>query len=151
MATWCEKVTHLKWPWCWERLKAGGKGYDRGWDGWMASPTQWTWVWVNSGSCWWTWRPGLLQSMESQRVQLDWMTELNWTEEGVNIFQNKLLLKRRNNTSYTDQLLPLCKNKILNCVCSNIEVEKVLGSGMWLRRWSIKKSNSYEHSRKIST
>ena len=50
LATWCEELTHLKRPWCWERLKAGGEGDDRGWDGWMASPTQWTWVWVNSGS-----------------------------------------------------------------------------------------------------
>ena len=52
--------SHLKRPWCWERLKVGGEGDDRGWDGWMASPTQWTWVWVNSGSWWWTGRPGVL-------------------------------------------------------------------------------------------
>ena len=49
-----------------------------GWDGWMASPTQWTWVWVNSGSWWWTGRSGVLQSMGSQRVRHDWETELNW-------------------------------------------------------------------------
>ena len=125
LATWCKQLTHLKWLWCWERLKAGGGGDDRGWDGWMVLPTQWTWVWVTSGSWWWTWRPGLLQSMESQRVQHDWVTELNWIEESVNIFQNKLLLKRKNNTLCTDQLLPLCKNKRSNCVRSNIEeVEK---------------------------
>ena len=52
----------------------------RGWDGWIASPTQWTWVWVNSGSWWWTGKPGLLQSMGSQRIRHDWATELNWTE-----------------------------------------------------------------------
>ena len=52
--TWCEELTYLKMPWCWERLKAGGEGNDRGWDGWMASMTQWTWVLVNSGSWWWT-------------------------------------------------------------------------------------------------
>ena len=74
----CEELTHLKRPWCWERLKAGGEGDDRGWDGWMASPTQRTWVWVNSGSWWWTGRPGVLQSMGSQRVGHDWVTELNW-------------------------------------------------------------------------
>ena len=51
LATWCKELTHLKRPWCWERLKAGRKGDDRGWDGWMASSTQWTWVWVNSGNC----------------------------------------------------------------------------------------------------
>ena len=65
----------------WERLKAGGEGDDRGWDGWMSSPTQWTWVWVNSGSWWWTGRPGVLQSMGLQRVRHDWATELNWTDE----------------------------------------------------------------------
>ena len=67
-------------PWCWERLRAGGEGDNRGWDGWMASLTQWTWVWVNSGSWWWTRRPGVLLSMGSERVRHDWATELNWTE-----------------------------------------------------------------------
>ena len=73
---------HLMWrahslrrPWCLERLRAGGEGDDRGWDGWMASPTQWTWVWVNSRSWWWAGRPGVLQSMGSQRVRHDWLTE----------------------------------------------------------------------------
>ena len=61
-------------------LGAGGEGDDRGWDGWMASPTQWTWVWVNSGSWWWTGRTGMLRFMGSQRVGHDWATELNWTE-----------------------------------------------------------------------
>ena len=79
LSTWCEESTHWKRPWCWERLKAGGEGDDRGWDGWMASPTQWTWVWVNSGSWWWTGRPGVLQFMGFQRVRHDWVTELNWT------------------------------------------------------------------------
>ena len=75
-ATWCEELTQWKRPWCWERLRAGGEGDDRGWDGWMASPTQWAWVWVNSGSWGWTGRPGVLQSMGSQRVRHDWATEL---------------------------------------------------------------------------
>ena len=66
-------------PWCWQRLKAGGERDNRGWDGWMASLTRWTWVWVHSGSWWWTGRPGVLQSMKSQRVGHDWSTELNWT------------------------------------------------------------------------
>ena len=65
-------------PWCWEGLGAGGEGDDRGWDGWMASPTRWTWVWVNSGSWWWTGRPGVLQFMGSQRVRHT--DRLNWTE-----------------------------------------------------------------------
>ena len=83
--------TQVLWPphvkswfigrlWCWEGLGAGGEGDDRGWDGWMASLTWWTWVWVNSRSWWWTRRPGVLQFMESQRVGHDWATELNWTE-----------------------------------------------------------------------
>ena len=80
LATWCEERTHLKIPWCWERLKAGGERDDRGWDGWMASPIQWRWVWASSRSWWWTWRPGLLQSVGSQRVRQDWETELNWPE-----------------------------------------------------------------------
>ena len=66
---------------CWEGLGAGGEGDDRGWDGWMASLTGWTWVWVNSGSWWWTGRPGMLWFMRSQRVGHDWVTELNWTDE----------------------------------------------------------------------
>ena len=63
----------------WEGLGAGGKGDDRGWDDWMASPTQWTWVWVSSGSWWWTGKPGVLWSMGSQRGGHYWAIELNWT------------------------------------------------------------------------
>ena len=80
LANWCEGLTHLKRPWCWERLGTGGEGDDRGWDGWMASLTQWTWVWVNSRSWWWTGRPGVLRFIGSQRVEHDWATELNWTK-----------------------------------------------------------------------
>ena len=75
-----QELTHWKRPWCWERVKAGGERDDRGWDGWMASPTQWTRVWVNSGSWWWTEKPGALLSMGSQRVGYNSATELNWTE-----------------------------------------------------------------------
>ena len=70
LATWLEELTHLERPWCWERLKVGEKGNDRGWDGWMASPTWWTWVWVSSR------RPCVLQSMEFQKVRHHWVTEL---------------------------------------------------------------------------
>ena len=73
---WCKELTHWKRPESWERLKAGGEGDDRGWDGWMASLNRWTWVWASSGSWWWTGRPGLLQSMGSQTVRRDWATEL---------------------------------------------------------------------------
>ena len=69
----CEKTLML------ERLRAGREGDDRGWDGWMASPAQWTWIWVNSRSWWWTGRSGVLWFMGSQRVGHHWATELNWS------------------------------------------------------------------------
>ena len=90
-------------------LGAGGEGDDRGWDGWMASLTHWTWVWVNSGSWWWTRRPGVLQFMGSQRVRHYWATELNWTDtEPINFktwmkngtnFYFQPVIKLRNNLS----------------------------------------------------
>ena len=80
LATWCEELTHLKRSWCWERLNAGGEGDDRGWNGWMASLTRWMWVWVNSGSWWWTGRPGVLRFMGWPRVRHDWATDLIWSE-----------------------------------------------------------------------
>ena len=84
-------ISLILWPphvksWLMEKsLMLGGiggrrEGADRGWDGWMASPAQWRWVWVNSGSWWWTGRPSVLRFMGSQRVRHDWATELNWTE-----------------------------------------------------------------------
>ena len=80
LVTWCEELTHWKRPWCWERLKAGGEGDNRGWDGWMASLTPWTWVWESCRSWWWTGKPGVLQSMGSQsRTWLSDWTELNWS------------------------------------------------------------------------
>ena len=79
LVTWCEELTHWKRPWCWEGVRAGEEGDDREWDGWMASLTRWIWVWVSSGSWWWTGRPGVLQFMGSQRVGHNWATELNWT------------------------------------------------------------------------
>ena len=122
LASWCKVPSHWERPWCWERLKAkgkgaaedemvgwhhwldvheseqrfdsfektlmlerlkaGGEGDDRGWDGWMASPTRCTWIWVSSRSGWWTGKPGTLQFLGSQWVGHDWVTELNWTEPG---------------------------------------------------------------------
>ena len=72
-----QELTHWQRLWCWEGFGAGGEGDNRGWDGGMASPTRWTWVWVNSGSWWWPGKPGMLQFMESQRVGHNWATELN--------------------------------------------------------------------------
>ena len=81
LATWCEELTHLKRPWCWERLKAGGEGDDRSWDGWMASPTRWTWVWVGSGSWLWTGRPDV-HGVAKSRTRLSSWTELRtWRKE----------------------------------------------------------------------
>ena len=85
LATWCKELTYLKRPWCWERLKAGGEGDNRGWDGWMALPSQWTWVWASSGSWWWTGKPSVLRFMVSQRVGHDWVTELNWTDLNIDV------------------------------------------------------------------
>ena len=80
LATWYEELTHLKIPWCWERVRTGGEGDDREWDSLMASPAQWMWVWVNSGSWWWTGRPDMLWFMGSQKVGHNWATELNWDQ-----------------------------------------------------------------------
>ena len=85
LAIWCEELIHWKRVWCWERLKAGGEGDYREWDGWMVSLNQWTWVWVSSGSGWWTGITGVLQSIGLQRVKRvsDWI-ELNWKYHAVN-------------------------------------------------------------------
>ena len=106
---WCEELTHLKRPWCWERSRAGVEGDDRGWDGWMASPTQWTGVWVDSGSWWWTGRPGELRFMVSQRVGHDWATELNWTINGsfTSIRGKKKKKKKKKLSSAGCQSAPL--------------------------------------------
>ena len=80
LATWCKELTHWKRPWCWERLKAGGERDDRGWDSWMALPTQWTWVWVNFGSWWWTGRPGMLRFMQHEWIAKGQIWLSNWTE-----------------------------------------------------------------------
>ena len=77
LATWCKEPTHWKRLWWWERLRAGGERDDRGWDGWMASLNQLTWIWASSGRYWWTGKPDMLQFMGLQRVRHDW-TELNW-------------------------------------------------------------------------
>ena len=74
LTTWCKETTHWKRTWCRKRLKAGEEGSDRGWDGWMASPTQWTWVWANSRRQWKTGKPGMLQSRGLQTDKLS-----NWT------------------------------------------------------------------------
>ena len=91
---WNEKLTfqyaYIYKTLCWEGLGSGGEGDDRGWDGWMVSPTRRAWVWVNSRSWWWTGRPGVLRFRGSQRVGLSDWTELNWTEDGQIVVPKKL-------------------------------------------------------------
>ena len=92
LATWCEELPHLKRPWCWERLKAGGEAEDKRWDCRMVSSIQWTWVWASSNSWWWTGKPAMLQSMglQSQTGLRDWI-ELNWDYSVlIHIIQNNL-------------------------------------------------------------
>ena len=79
LVTWCEELTPWKRLWCWERLRAGGEGDNRGWGGWMVSSNQWTWVWATSGRQWRTGRPGILQFMGLLRVGHDLVTEQQWT------------------------------------------------------------------------
>ena len=81
LATWCEELTHWKISWYWERLKAEREEDDKGWDGWITSPTWWTWVWANSRSWWWTRKPGMLQSMRSQRIGHYWVTEQKYWKD----------------------------------------------------------------------
>ena len=99
LATSCEELTHWKRLSCWEGLGAGGEGDARGWDGWMASLIRWTWVWVNSGSWWWTGKPGVLRFMGSRRVRHYWATELNWTEsryEEITVLKIVKMLRKNN-------------------------------------------------------
>ena len=70
LATWCEEMTHWKRPWCWERLKGKGERSDRGWDRWMVSSTQWTWVWTNLGRWWRTGKPGMIQFMRLEESDM---------------------------------------------------------------------------------
>ena len=86
LTTWSEEWTHWKRPWCWERLKAGGEGDDRGWDGWMASPTWWTWVWVGCGSWWWIGRPW---GAALHGVMKGWAWLSDWTELNLPIYCKK--------------------------------------------------------------
>ena len=107
LATSCEELTHWKRPWCWERLKVGGEGDDRGWDGWMASPTRCTWVWVNSGCWWWTGRPGVLRFMGSQRVGHNWATELKIDhycqippKMSINLYLSSMILQNASSSQH---------------------------------------------------
>ena len=90
-------VKNWLFPWCWERLKVGGEGDDRWWDGWIASPTQWTLVWINSRSWWWTGRPGVLQSMGV--AESDMTERLNWTVKILVTFICSSYVKKKKKNS----------------------------------------------------
>ena len=110
------ELTHWKRLWCWEGLGAGGKQDNRGWDSWMASPTQRIWVWVNSRSWWWTGRSGVLQLMGSQRVEHDWATELNRFRDNVELwlFDTGLLILQhgRINWDCSGKNVPTCHDVV---------------------------------------
>ena len=113
LATLCEELTHLKRPWCLGRLTVGGEGDDRGWDGWMASLTQWTWVWVDSGSWWWTGRPSVLRFTGSQRVGHAWVSELTWvTNTWVNTKKPAFFKVSRKTAQHLNKT---CLNKLYVC------------------------------------
>ena len=95
LATWYEELIQWKRPWCWERLKAGGEEGDRGWDGWMASPTQWTWIWANSGRWWRTGKAGVLQSVGHK--QSDTSQQLNNNKWTISNIQERTEQKRPQN------------------------------------------------------
>ena len=102
LATWCEELTHWKRPWCWERVKAWGEEGSRGWEGWMAPPTQWAWVWVNSGRQWRTEDSGVLQSMGSQRAGHDLAAEQH-QQQGEELYARGLI-RQKFRLQATDEL-----------------------------------------------
>ena len=119
----CEALTHWKRLWCWEGLGAGRKGDDRGWDSWMASPTWWTWVWVNSRSWWWTGRPSMLWFIGSQRVGHDWATELNW--KLLNYEKWRLgFWREKHDTVFTGFVFLFCCGSFISCLSTLPQGEK---------------------------
>ena len=132
LATWCEELTLWKRLRCWERLKVR-EGDDRGWDGWMASPTLWTWVWVSSRNWWWIGRPGVLLSMGSQRVGHNCATELNWNSHALNNIQAKvsLLLEKKIHANVNYIEMPI-----------TLQFKKWQQKNEWLKRKKFKKMHT---------
>ena len=122
-------MTHLKRLWCWKRLKGRSRRGHRGWDSWMASPTQWTWVWVNSGSWRWTGRPGVLQFMGSQRVGHEGATELNWA--GKNHTWLRTTDRNANKSYAVDRGHPK-KNIKQRPKTSGLQTTEVVRNSFWL-------------------
>ena len=109
---------------CWERLKAGREGNGRGWNGWTASPTQWTWVWARSGNWWWTGKPGMLQSMGLQRVRHDQETEQKrWV---IKIFLSFLYFLDELKPSLAARLIPLQWQRKCEKMCSLLGLSTVI-------------------------
>ena len=108
LATWCKELTRWKRPSCWERLRTGGEGDDGGWDGWMASPTRCTWVGVDSGSSWWTGKPGLLRFLGHK--ESDTTERLNWTEEKDNLRKVENISDCSSGELGLSQLWPSCSS-----------------------------------------
>ena len=106
-----------------------GKGHDRGWHGWMASPTQWTWIWASSGSWWWTGWPGVLQYMGSQKVGHNWATQLNWTVSHLRAACSTLT-----NSPQCDLGWELCSTGLIWAGCWLIELSTSLLE-RWKMRW----------------
>ena len=123
LATWCEELTHLKRPWCWERMRAGGEGEGRGWDDWMASPTRWTWVWVDSGIWWWTGKPGaVVHGVAKSRTRLSDWTELNRKKKKLFLSSQVLRQWKATDFLFTRALptfLPLYKGVLLSFACTD--------------------------------
>ena len=141
LATWCEEPTQWKRLWCWEGLRAGGEEDDRGWDGRMASLTRWMWVWVNSGSWWWTGRPGVLRFMGLQRVGHDWATELNWTiipkvlMQMICVWECKCPESRKE-TSYYSLTYCICQSHGRTRIPSSLPEEETLIERLLAGRWA---------------
>ena len=128
----------LKRPWCWERLRAGGEEGNRGWDSWMASLTPWTWVWVDSGSWWWTGRPGVLRFMKSQRVRHDWVTEVKWSN-----IVNSSMTKEVRLHSGEKRVSSVNSDGRTTHTCIRITLESFLspstkGTSQWIKRFRVK-------------
>ena len=151
LATWWEELTHWKRPWCWERLKAGEKGDDRGWDCWMASPKSpiwWTWVRVGSGSWWWTRKPGALESVGSQRVRHNWATELNWTKStfplGIPIYSLDVGTVPSQTLLYTTRcfIFPVINPEL---IFPSLNWRNIIFSSLWPSHWACRKNQKLAH------
>jgi len=145
---WCKKLTHWKRPWCWERLKARGEGDHRGWDHWMASPSQWPWVWVSSRNWWWTGKHGILQSMGSQKVGYDWVTELNWMAESEEQLKS-LLIRWKRRVEKAGLKLSIQKLRLWHPVPEGGKVEAVTGFIFLGSKITVASDGSHETKRHL--